>query len=81
MRIEYISWPLMAIMMIGWAWLQYNGGQLPDDKYLMFCFMMALGQFGGGLECFIKKSWGFFAVNVYFFGFTAWGIANRFGLI
>ena len=68
-----IAWSLMAIQMIAWAWLQRNGGTLPDRKYLIFCPLFMLGQVGASIECVNHRAWGTLVVQAYFFAWTAYG--------
>lgn len=73
-----LAWSLMACQMVAWAWLQFNGGQLSDRQYLIFCVGMMLGQVGASIECLGAKAWGTLAVQIYFFLFTVFGAVTRF---
>jgi len=78
MRIEYVTWPLMAVMMAGWAWLQYRKGDLSDKQYLWFSLMMLGGQVGGSIDCYAKDNLGMVFVQIYFMLFTLWGAFQRY---
>lgn len=81
--ITAIAWTLMAIQMVAWAWMQRNGGSLPDRKYFIFCPLFMLGQIGASIECLASPSpaWGTFVVQVYFFAWTAYGAVVRYRMI
>ncbi|MBI4434841.1 hypothetical protein HY635_03465 [Candidatus Uhrbacteria bacterium] len=68
-----IAWSLMAVQMAAWAWLQWNGGTLPDRKYFVFCPLFMLGQVGASIECVNHRAWGTLVVQTYFFAWTAYG--------
>lgn len=78
-----IAWTLMAIQMVAWAWMQRNGGSLPDRKYFVFCPLFMLGQIGASIECLASPSpaWGTFVVQVYFFAWTAYGAVVRYRMM
>ena len=78
MRIEFITWPLMGIMMGGWAWMQYHKGELDGKHYLWFCAMMMGGQIGGSIDCYVKGNLYMVFVQIYFFAFTLWGAIQRY---
>jgi len=73
-----VAWSLMAIQMIAWAWMQRNGGSLPDRKYFIFCPLFMLGQIGASIECIASGAWGTLVVQAYFFASTAYGALMRY---
>ena len=78
MRIEFVTWPLMAVMMAGWAWMQYRKGELSDKQYLWFSLMMIGGQVGGSIDCYFKDNPGMVFIQIYFMLFTLWGAFQRY---
>lgn len=77
-RTKFVLYAMIACQLVAWAWFSSQGGQIQDKQFLVFTAMMLLGQLGAGIETFILRAWGAFAVQVWFFGFTAYGGIVRF---
>lgn len=69
---------LIALQLLAWGYHQWKGGQLAAQHYYIFCALMMAGQLGAGVECFVKRSWGTFVVQVYFFVWTGVGWLQRY---
>lgn len=76
-QIQMIAWPLMAVQMIAWFWMQKNGGDLPGRRYIVFCAGLMIGQVGSSIECTSMQAWGTLVVQVYFFTATGYGAYRR----
>ncbi len=72
-----VLYAMMACQMVAWGWYTHRAGRVSDKGYFVFTLCMLLGQSGAGIETFHLRAWGAFAVQVYFFGFTAYGGIRR----
>jgi len=71
----------MACQMAAWMWFSAKGGKLADRPFLIFTAGMLMGQLGAGIETFWLKAWGAFAVQTFFFAFTAFGGVQRYRMM
>jgi hypothetical protein len=68
---------MMGVQMLAWLIFSVKAGKLTDKGFLFFTSGMLLGQFGAGIETLLLRAWGAFAVQVFFFAFTAFGAVQR----
>lgn len=72
-----ILYVMMMIQMVAWMLFSLKGGKLADRNFLIFTVGMLSGQIGAGIETYIMEAWGAFAIQVFFFAFTAIGGIQR----
>lgn len=76
--LHFLLYAMMACQMAVWVFFSAKGGNLTDRAFLVFTAGMMMGQLGAGVETFWLRAWGAFAVQVFFFAFTAFGGVHRY---
>lgn len=72
-RARIVLYAMIGCQLIAWAWFSSQGGKLSDANFLIFTGGMLLGQLAAGIETMKLRAWGTLVVQVWFFGFTAYG--------
>lgn len=72
-KTRLLLYAMIGCQLLAWGWFSLKGGSLPNEQFLFFTGGMLLGQAGAAVETYRTRAWGTFAVQIYFFAFTAWG--------
>lgn len=77
-KAKFVLYTMIGCQLLAWGWFSLKGGNLPDEQFMFFTGGMLLGQIGAAVETYRTKAWGTFAIQIYFFAFTAWAGFVRF---
>lgn len=72
-----VIWTMIFCQMLSWGWFTLKGGKVGDQQFLIFTVGMMLGQIAAGVDTYQKNAWAGFAIQVFFFIFTAVGGIRR----
>lgn len=74
----FIIYCMIGAQFIAWGWFSLKDGKLKDNQFYIFTVGMLLGQIAASFETFLSEAWGTFAIQLYFFVFTAYAGIKRF---